>query len=239
MQGASRNSIKLIELELSRSIKDFPFAPRMTAENYTVIEKQVKEALKNLEQSMSLNGLYMTLDGTNWSAEMVESLTNDNILFDHRAGVYELPHRKHWPVGRAVFYTKNKDLVAWINHSEHLILKSQERRGDVRAAVGRLQSFVSQLQKQLKFSWHEKLGFLALKPSNIGTGLHIKTILDLPKLANNIKILKGLCSKHDISIQSQYCHCFTLVSTKSIGVTEFQIVAQFFTGIKEILEFEQ
>merc|ERR1711997_1250140 len=113
------------------------------------------------------------------------------------------------------------------------------QRGNIRAAVSRLQSFVSLLENQLKFSWQEKLGYLALKPSNIGTGLHIKTILDLPKLANNIKILKSLCSKHDIYIQTQNCHRFTLVSTKSIGVTEFQIVAQFFTGIKEIIEFEQ
>ena len=164
--------------------------------------------------------------------------------------------RQHWPVGRAVFYTKNKDLVAWINHSEHLTLKSQERRGNIREAVSRLQSFVSLLENQLKFSWHEKLGYLTLKPTNLGskdninidytsnyqcsgTGLHIKTIVDLPKLANNIKILKSLCSKHDIYIQTQNCHRFTLVSTKSIGVTEFQIVAQFFTGIKEIIEFEQ
>ena len=237
--GSSRNPIKLIQLELNRSLKDVPFAPRMTAEHYTAVEKQVKEALKQLEQNESLNGLYMTLDGTNWSAEMIESLTKDHILFDHRAEMYELPHRRHWPVGRAVFYSKNKELVAWINHSEHLTIKSQERRGDVRAAVGRLQSFVSLLQKQLKFSWHDKLGYLALKPTNIGTGLHIKTILELPKLANNIKILKGLCSKHDIVIQSQNSHSFTLASTRSIGVTEFQIVAQFFTGIKEILEFEQ
>ena len=42
---------------------------------------------------MSLTGLYMTLDGTNWSPDMIESLTKDSILFDHRAAVYELPHR--------------------------------------------------------------------------------------------------------------------------------------------------
>ena len=74
-------------------MKDLPFAPRMTTEHYSTVEKQVKEALKHLEQSMSLTGLYMTLDGTNWSPDMIESLTKDSILFDHRAAVYELPHR--------------------------------------------------------------------------------------------------------------------------------------------------
>ena len=76
--------------------------------------------------------------------------------------------RQHWPVGRAIFYTKNKDLVAWINHSDHLILKSLEKRGNVQAAASRLQSSISKLSKQLKFSKHEKLGYLTLKPINIG-----------------------------------------------------------------------
>ena len=76
--------------------------------------------------------------------------------------------RQHWPVGRAVFHTKNKDIVAWINHSDHLIIRSLEKRGNIRAAVGRLHSFVSILQRQLKFSRHEKLGYITLKPKNIG-----------------------------------------------------------------------
>ncbi len=59
-------------------------------------------------------------------------------------------------------------MVAWVNHSEHLTMRSLEKRGNVRAAVSRLQSFVSILQKQLKFSKNETLGYLTLKPQNIG-----------------------------------------------------------------------
>ena len=58
--------------------------------------------------------------------------------------------------------------MAWINHSEHLVLKSLEKRGNIRAAVGRLQSFVSALQKQLKFIRNDKLGYLTMKPTNLG-----------------------------------------------------------------------
>ena len=76
--------------------------------------------------------------------------------------------RQHWPIGRAIFHTKNKDMVAWVNHSEHLTMRSLEKRGNVRAAVSRLQSFVSILQKQLKFSKNETLGYLTLKPQCIG-----------------------------------------------------------------------
>lgn len=71
-----------------------------------------------------------------------------------------------------------------------------------------------------------------------GTGLRVKVILDLPKLANNIKSLKNLCIKYDINLSNQEQYSFTLSSSSSIGQSEFLIIAQFFTGIKEILEFE-
>ena len=168
--------------------------------------------------------------------------------------------RQHWPVGRAVFHTKNKDIVAWINHSDHLIIRSLEKRGNIRAAVGRLHSFVSILQRQLKFSRHEKLGYITLKPKNIGkfsllyilfqlnwnqlmtfsgSALQVTVTVDLPKLANDIKVLRNLCIKYEIVIVNQKQYSFTLVSAHCMGPTEFQIIAQFFTGIKEILEFEQ
>ena len=146
-------------------------------------------------------------------------------------------------------------MVVWVNHSEHLTIRSLEKRGNVRAAVSRLQSFVSILQKQLKFSKHEKLGYLTLKPQYIGisqtvcriikliinisgTGLRVRITVDLPKLANNMKSLRNLCIKYDINISKQEQYSFTLTSSSSLGQSEFQIIAKFFTGIKEILEFE-
>ena len=91
-------------------------------------------------------------------------LLNDNLIEDLKTSLF----RQHWPIGRAIFHTKNKDMVAWVNHSEHLTMRSLEKRGNVRAAVSRLQSFVSILQKQLKFSKNETLGYLTLKPQCIG-----------------------------------------------------------------------
>lgn len=73
----------------------------------------------------------------------------------------------------------------------------------------------------------------------LGTGLQVKVIIDLPKLANDIKVLRNLCNKYDINIVNQTVYTFHLESVSSFCLTEFQLVAKFFTGIKEILEFEQ
>ena len=230
--------IKLIEIQVSRSLHGLPFAPRMTVDHFETVEKQVKEALKHVDPSLS--GLYLTLDSSNWSPEMVDHLNQEHVLFDHQAPLYDQPNTsQHWPVGRAVYYSKNKDFVAWINHSEHLILRSLEKRGNIKAAVSRLQSVVSMLEKRLHFAKHQKLGYVNLKPTHLGTGLKAKISVDLPQLANNMPILRSLCSNYDILISSQNMFTFTLETNSSMGLTEFQMIAQFFTGIKEILIYEQ
>ena len=183
IEESSGLNLKLIELQVFRSLPRLPFAPKMSAEDFTKVEKQVKEALKKLGSSMS--GLYLSMESSPWSPEMVANLLSDHILFDHSVHPLEAPlryqntfssilqlskhhFRHHWPVGRAVFHTKTRDLVAWVNHSDHLIIRALEKRGNVRQAVSRLESFVSTLQKQLKFAWHKQLGYLSLKPANLG-----------------------------------------------------------------------
>lgn len=63
----------------------------MTVEHFETIEKLIKEALK--QQEPSLTGLYLTLNGTNWSHDMVNNLKNDKILFDYEAENYEMTPR--------------------------------------------------------------------------------------------------------------------------------------------------
>ena len=101
-----------------------------------------------------------------------------------------------------MFHTAARDLVVWTNHSDHLVLRSLQRRGgSPRAALARLHSLVSALQQQLQFVRHEQLGFLSLHPSNLGTALKVKIIVDLPKLANNQKVLHHLCAKYVMSFR--------------------------------------
>ena len=78
-------------MQVVRSLAGLPHAPRMTVEHFEVVERQVKEALKQLDPAMA--GLFLSLDSTNWSQEMVDTLTREKILFDHNASFYEQPQR--------------------------------------------------------------------------------------------------------------------------------------------------
>lgn len=96
-------NVKFIEIQVVRSLNGFPFASRMTVEHYETTEKLVKEALKKLEPTLS--GLYLTLNSTNWSQDMVNSLKDDLILFDHDTTILEKPHRYVNFSGKPSFYS--------------------------------------------------------------------------------------------------------------------------------------
>ena len=84
-------NLKLIEIQVFRSLAKIPFAPRMSAEDFGKVEKQVKDALKKLGSTMS--GLYLSMESSPWSPEMVANLSADNILFDHTAPILDAPLR--------------------------------------------------------------------------------------------------------------------------------------------------
>ena len=91
LENPTNNNIKLVELKLSRSLIGFNFTPKMSAEDFQKVDKQVREAIQKLDSRFS--GLHLSLDSESWSTEMVANLSADHLLFDHEAPLYELPVR--------------------------------------------------------------------------------------------------------------------------------------------------
>ena len=91
IEERSGQNLKLIEVQVSRSLAGIPFAPKMSAEDFSKVEKQIKEALKKIGSSLS--GLYLSMESSPWSPEMVANLSSDNILFDHSAPSMDAPFR--------------------------------------------------------------------------------------------------------------------------------------------------
>lgn len=233
--------VEVVEIQLARSLAGSPFSPRMTVEHLRKVEKQVKDALPKLGEETC--GIYLSLESPSWSPQMVSNLQADRVLFDHEASPADQPLKTHWPIGRGVFHTTSRNIVLWVNHSDHLIVRSIERGGDVRSCVRRLRSLSQKLEENLKMSRHPTLGYLSLKPKHLGTGMQVKVILDLPCLSNHQPLLQKLLEKYHIRILHQQGHqqghSFQLINASSLGTTEFHLLTKFFTGIKEILEFEQ
>ena len=146
--------------------------------------------------------------------------------------------RSHWPLGRGIFHSRDGQVVVWVNQSDHVVVKSRDR-GSVRSATQRLRMMMTCLEKHLKFSRHPRFGNLSVSPLNVGTGLETKVRMSLPNMVKNQKTLVGLCDRHGISLSRVDQTTFQFVNKKKLGITEFHIIIDFFTGVREIMEFEQ
>ena len=45
---------------------------------------------------------------------------------------------RNWPLGRSIFHDHSRDFVVWVNESDHVVIKSMDKRGNVRRAASRL-----------------------------------------------------------------------------------------------------
>jgi hypothetical protein len=78
-----------------------------------------------------------------------------------------------------------------------------------------------------------------VNPGHAGVGLEASLTAHLPNLAKNYQRLRTLCDYHDIVIRRQKHFSFEFATYKHYGVSEFQLIAAFFTGVREILELEK
>ena len=148
---------------------------------------------------------------------------------------------RNWPIGRSIFHDASRDLVVWINQSDHLVIKSLDKRGNARRAARRLCSFLSALQTQLTFSVHPAYGYLSVSPGRAGPGLEAAVLARLPCLAKKTyPRLRQLCTSYDITIRRQRRVMLELVTgARTHGVPEFLILTNFFNGIRELAELEK
>ena len=122
---------------------------------------------------------------------------------------------------------------------DHLVIKSIDRRGNVRELTTRLIRFYNHLRKSLRFACDDEYGYLSVNPALLGSGLRVSMVASLPRLANNYTKLKSLCDSYDMIVLRQRQCLFELCTGRqSPGLSQFRLIVHFFNGVREILEYE-
>ena len=58
-------------------------------------------------------------------------------------------YHEHWPHGRGVFLSDDKNFVMWINEGDHIRIISMEKGGDVKSVFDRLSRAVTAIETAL------------------------------------------------------------------------------------------
>merc|ERR1711976_912654 len=226
-----------------RSMEGYPFNSCLTEAQYKEMEFKVSSTLSSLEGE--LKGTYFPLTGM--TKEVQQKLIDDHFLFKEGDRFLQAANAcRYWPSGRGIYHNDAKTFLVWCNEEDHLRIISMQMGGDLGQVVRRLISAVTEIQKRIPFSHHDRLGFLTFCPTNLGTTIRASVHIKLPKLAANRTKLEEVAGKYNLQVRGTRGEhteaeggVYDISNKRRMGLTEFQAIMEMQNGILELIKMEK
>jgi len=227
----------------ARSMEGYPFNPCLTEEQYKEMEDKVSSTLSNL--GGELKGTYFPLTGM--SKEVQQKLIDDHFLFKEGDRFLQAANAcRFWPTGRGIYHNDAKTFLVWVNEEDHLRIISMQMGGDLGQVARRLMSAVNKIEALVPFSHHDRLGFLAFCPTNLGTTIRASVHIKLPKLAADKSKLDEVASKYNLQVRGTRGEhsdgeggIYDISNKRRMGLTEYQAIMEMQNGILELIKIEK
>ncbi len=230
-------------VRVGRNLKNMPLGTIISQKQRLEVEKIVSHALSLLKGD--LKGKYYPLEGM--SEEDKKTLIKEHFLFKegdrflNSAGL-----NRHWPSGRGIYHNDNKTFLVWINEEDQLRIISMQKGGDIKEVFQRLANALSFLEQKMQFAHSKHLGFITSCPTNLGTAMRASVHIKLPKLSQNMKLLKSITDKHHLQIrgidgehsQSQN-GIYDISNKRRLGITEIECTKDLYNGVLALIEKEE
>jgi len=230
-------------IRVGRNLADFPLGPAISKEQRDEVEKIVSSTLNSLDES--LEGKYFPILGMKEEDRL--SLIKDHFLF--KAGDRFLESaglNRDWPSGRGIYHNNEKTFLVWINEEDELRIISMQKGGDIKEVFARLADAITQLEKKMKFSYTNHLGYITSCPTNLGTAMRASVHIALPKLAQDMEKFKAITDKHHLQIRGIHGEhsqseggIYDISNKRRLGVTEVECVQDMYDGVVELIKTEK
>uniref|UniRef100_A0A1Y1KJ50 arginine kinase n=1 Tax=Photinus pyralis TaxID=7054 RepID=A0A1Y1KJ50_PHOPY len=226
-----------------RSLEGYPFNPCLTEGQYKEMERKVSSALSNLKGEYQ--GKFYPLTGMTKMDQ--QKLIDDHFLFKEGDRFLQAANAcRFWPTGRGIFHNDNKTFLVWCNEEDHLRIISMQQGGDLGEVYRRLIGGVDLIEKSLKFSRSDRLGYLTFCPTNLGTTIRASVHVKVPKLAKNYEELEEIAGRFNLQVRGTRGEhteaeggVYDISNKRRMGLTEFEAVKEMHDGILEIIKQEE
>ncbi|VDL95289.1 unnamed protein product [Schistocephalus solidus] len=236
------DSVVSTRVRVGRSIDGFPFSTIISKEDRLLLEKKLSVVLKELTGEFA--GTYHSLTGLDEDTK--DKLVQDHFLFGDSNKIFQdAGGYRDWPVGRGIFYNKDKTFLCWIGEEDHLRVISMQEGGDLAATYARLIRGLKAIESRVQFCHSDKYGYLNCCPSNLGTSMRASVHARVPKLSADKTKLDDICKQHGLEARGAYGEhtesvggVYDLSNERRLGLTELEAAIEMAEGVKKILELE-
>ncbi len=230
-------------IRVGRNLENFPLGTNISNTQRDEVENIVSEALSSFSDDLA--GQYYPLDGM--SEDIKQTLIEDHFLFKAGDRFLETAGLNgNWPKSRGIYHNKNKTFLVWVNEEDQLRIISMQKGGDIKEVFARLIDAVKELEKKMKFSYDEHLGYITSCPTNLGTAMRASVHIALPKLAEDMDKFKAICDKYYLQIRGIHGEhsqsvggVYDISNKRRLGVTEVICVQDMYDGVVALIDAEK
>lgn len=242
-------------VECSRNLNQFELPLNLNVGSLEAVERIITAAIQTMEFSKVIGekelGIYYTMNEILDSSSEIRTILAANRLLipllddtdQYQAAESLAINGAHWSYGRGVYVSAKGDFVIWINCQEHLralVCTDIKSTADIGLAYSKIGKAMNYLNDKITFRHSYLLGYLASRPSFLGTSLRISLTLDLPHLSKERENLRHLCTVRGLHmVTNPVMRSIKVSNMQSIGVTEWAIFQDYCTAVANVVQMEK
>ncbi|QQP41757.1 Uncharacterized protein FKW44_016221, partial [Caligus rogercresseyi] len=250
-------SILSYRLSLQRSIIGYPLHSRMTSNQYMNLENDMRAVLSNcsfypLGTIHQLKGLLKKSPSGEEALRKyflhIDDNDDDGIKDEQTQFFIASGGSNFWPLGRSTWAAPREgfnSIQIRINQIDHLeIIRNFSPSEPLLAVIQEIISFLNEIEQKLK-TLDGNLTYL--KTMNIGTGLRITGVMEVPNSVN-FKMIRVAEVADSFSLRingkggnhlSEADNRIEISNRITFGIGEADILFQFFEGLKNLISLKQ
>jgi protein arginine kinase len=233
--GPESDIVVSSRIRLARNLADYPFIRKCTGLDRAAIEKTLRDRFAQIALFQDVT--YLDVNGL--------PDVDRQFLVER-----QLISREHAESdgARGVAIDPTEQFSVMVNEEDHLRIQVMHSGLDLQAAWEQINRIDDLLEAQVSYAFHDRLGYLTARPTNVGTGMRVSVMLHLPALVLTRQIEKVFRSLHKISLAvrglygegSQAMGDFYQVSNQiTLGKSEAELIQQVGDVAPALIEYER
>lgn len=151
-------------------------------------------------------------------------------------------------VGSAVVMNGKQTLSIMINEEDHLRMQAIRSGLQLTSVFQLIDKVDTELEADLDFAFHPRLGFLTACPTNVGTGMRASAMVHLPALvlSDQVNQVISAVNKIGLAVRGLYGegteamgNLFQVSNQTTLGEKEEDIIERLNSVIEKVIEHEQ
>lgn len=219
LETTNESTVISTRIRLARNISGIPFINKMSRDEGNKVIELVEHAAQNMNYGLKVMRLNNMDDITKLSLIEKHIISPEFALNKNDIG--------------AIAINDEENICIMINEEDHIRIQTFSAGLNLENALNLAIEVDKGIEKNIKYAYNEKYGFLTSCPTNVGTGLRTSVMVHLPALSKtgNIEKVLNVVNGFGMNIRGIYGegtnskgNVYQISNKQTLGITEEETI---------------